>query len=63
MAVEPLKEVYKTPLAVVRGVFLCENLAAPAVSVLGAITQEDWGGDTTAKPTDEDAAGYYWIGF
>jgi hypothetical protein len=63
MASEALKEVYETPRACVRGVFLCENLAAPAVSVLGAITQEDWGGDTTVKPTEEDAAGYYWIGF
>jgi hypothetical protein len=34
-------EVYETPLAQVRGVFLCENVAAPT-SVLGAITQEDW---------------------
>jgi hypothetical protein len=34
---------YKTPRASVRGVFLCDSVAAP-VSALGAITQDDWSG-------------------
>jgi hypothetical protein len=39
---EILKDVYKTPLAVVRGVFLCDNLADTLASVRGSIVQEDW---------------------
>jgi hypothetical protein len=41
---------YKTPRASVRGVFLCEEVAAPT-SALGAITQEDW------NVTDERVGG------
>jgi hypothetical protein len=58
-----LKERYKAPRVEVRGVFLCENLAAPAVSVLGAITQEDWGGDVTVNPTLADGSGDFWLSF
>jgi hypothetical protein len=52
---------YKTPRASVRGVFLCENLAAPAaVSCLtGQITQEGWGSDTIAGDTDSN--GDIWL--
>jgi hypothetical protein len=43
MTSEALKEVYETPRACVRGVFLCENVAGTEVSALtGAITQEAW---------------------
>jgi hypothetical protein len=56
MSVELLKDEYKTPLAVVRGVFLCEDVAAP-VSALGAITQDDWSGsveESTGGGTNPD---------
>jgi hypothetical protein len=43
MAVELLKEVYETPRAQVRGVFLCEDVAVEPTSVLtGGITQDGW---------------------
>jgi hypothetical protein len=62
MTSEPLKEMYKTPLAQVRGVFLCENLAAEPTSVLTAgITQEGWGTDVTLG--DTDANGDLWLGY
>jgi hypothetical protein len=61
MAVELLKDEYKTPLAVVRGVFLCDNVAGTEVSVLsGNITQEAWGGDTTLGDTDAEG-GDVWL--
>jgi hypothetical protein len=45
---------YETPRAFVRGVFLCDNLAA-ATSALGAITQEDWNvGDERVGDLNED---------
>jgi hypothetical protein len=51
-SVELLKSEYKTPLAQVRGVFLCGNLAT-AVSVLGSIEQEEWGnGDVEIGDTN-----------
>jgi hypothetical protein len=37
-----LKDEYKTPLAMVRGVFLCDNIADTMVSARGSIRQEDW---------------------
>jgi hypothetical protein len=40
--VELLKDEYKTPLAMVRGVFLCEDVADTLVSTRGNIRQEDW---------------------
>jgi hypothetical protein len=62
MAEKLLKNEYETPRACVRGVFLCENMAA-GTSVLGAITQESWGADVSAKPTAADSSGDFWMGF
>jgi hypothetical protein len=62
---EVVKEAYELPRISVRGIVL-EAGIAEAVSVLtaGTITQEnDWGTEETAKPTKEDASGYFWIGF
>jgi hypothetical protein len=42
MSVELLRDEYKTPLAVVRGVFLCEDVADTMVSARASIRQEDW---------------------
>jgi hypothetical protein len=42
MAEKFLKNDYKTPLAMVRGVFLCEDVADTLASVRGSIVQEDW---------------------
>jgi hypothetical protein len=53
---------YKTPRASVRGVFLCDNVADTAVSVLTlGITQEAWGADVVLG--DLDANGDVWLGF
>jgi hypothetical protein len=41
MAVELLKEEYKTPLASVRGVFLCEDIAN-VQSPVDRVTLEPW---------------------
>jgi hypothetical protein len=46
MASEVLKEVYETPLAVVRGVFLCENLMV-CPSPVTRVTLEDWSAEET----------------
>jgi hypothetical protein len=48
MAVELLKDEYKTPLAVVRGVFLCEKMAVSGASFkYGELELEDWTPDPT----------------
>jgi hypothetical protein len=44
MASELLKDVYETPRACVRGVFLCEEVAVPVSVLTGGINQEDWTG-------------------
>jgi hypothetical protein len=62
MGIKCLKEEYETPRVQIRGVFLCEDVAAP-VSVLGAITQEDWGNDITVNPAIADGGGDYWLSF
>jgi hypothetical protein len=50
MAVEPLKEVYETPRILVRGVFLCDSIAAPVFSPVRRVDVNPWvdGGETTA---------------
>jgi hypothetical protein len=50
MAFEPLKEVYETPRAQVRGVFLCDNVADTIFSPVKSIDVNDWvdGGETAA---------------
>jgi hypothetical protein len=42
MAEKLLKDEYKTPLAVVRGVFLCEDVAVPVSVLTWEIEQEAW---------------------
>jgi hypothetical protein len=62
---EVVKEAYELPRISVRGIVM-EAGIAEAVSVLtaGTITQEnDWGTEATVKPTEEDASGYFWMGF
>jgi hypothetical protein len=50
MAEKLLKDEYKTPLAMVRGVFLCEDVAVPVSVLTLEITQEAWGtSDATAN--------------
>jgi hypothetical protein len=39
---------YETPRAQVRGVFLCEDVAVPVSVLTIEITQEEWGGDSSA---------------
>jgi hypothetical protein len=42
MAVELLKNEYETPRALVRGVFLCDNLADTVSVLTWDISQDDW---------------------
>jgi hypothetical protein len=42
MTSEALKDEYKTPLAMVRGVFLCEEVAVPVSVLTWEIEQEAW---------------------
>jgi hypothetical protein len=54
---------YETPRASVRGVFLCDNVAGAAVSMLtGEITQEGWGSEVRLGDLDEDE-GDFWVGY
>jgi hypothetical protein len=54
---------YKTPWASVRGVFLCENVADTAVSVLTVgITQEAWGADNIIGDADTEW-GDLWLNY
>jgi hypothetical protein len=54
---------YETPRASVRGVFLCDNVADTAVSVLTlGITQEAWGADDILGDVDAEG-GDLWIGY
>jgi hypothetical protein len=51
---------YKTPLAQVRGVFLCEEVAVPISATLGTIKQEQWGtGENLVGDTNSD--GDVWL--
>jgi hypothetical protein len=59
MITEPLKEEYKTPLAMVRGVFLCENLM-DCQSPVKRVTLEDWGTGDTQGADDGDVALPLW---
>jgi hypothetical protein len=45
-----LKDEYKTPLAMVRGVFLCDEVADTVFSPVRGVDVEDWepGGETTS---------------
>jgi hypothetical protein len=52
-------EVYETPLAQVRGVFLCENVAAIVSPVRGA-TLEDWEPGAAQDPGNGDYALPMW---
>jgi hypothetical protein len=49
MTSEPLKEMYKTPLAQVRGVFLCDNVADTIHSPVRSVDVTPWTdvGETT----------------
>jgi hypothetical protein len=54
---------YEGPRASVRGVFLCENVADTAVSVLTlGITQEAWGADVILGDVDSEG-GDLWLGY
>jgi hypothetical protein len=50
MAEKLLKDEYKTPLAMVRGVFLCDNIADTLVSARASIRQEDWDPSSDVTP-------------
>jgi hypothetical protein len=63
MAEKLLKEVYKTPLAVVRGVFLCEDVAVPVSVLTWDITQEGWGDSYTTLGDDAAEGGEFWLGY
>jgi hypothetical protein len=53
---------YKTPRAEVRGVFLCENVADTAVSVLTlGVTQEGWDTELTLGAASNDPDGDMWL--
>jgi hypothetical protein len=59
-----LKDVYKTPRASVRGVFLFENVAAfvPVSVLTGGITQEAWDGSSpTTIGSSESSLEDIWI--
>jgi hypothetical protein len=54
---------YETPRASVCGVFLCENVADTAVSVLTlGITQEGWGADVILGDVATEG-GDLWLGY
>jgi hypothetical protein len=57
-----LKDVYKTPLAVVRGFFLCDGIA-DAVSTDNIVSRGDWGSGGTLKPEEDDLGEKYWMVF
>jgi hypothetical protein len=57
-----LREVYKTPLAVVRGVFLCDGIA-DVVSIDDGVTKDGWGSGGTLKPEDNDGNEELWMVF
>jgi hypothetical protein len=61
MAERLLKDEYKTPLAMVRGVFLCEEIAVPVSVLTGRITQEAWGDSFTTVGTSVSNAEDIWI--
>jgi hypothetical protein len=61
MAVELLKNEYETPRAQVRGVFLCDNLAAPVSVLTGQIEQEAWSDSYTTIGTSVSDAEDVWI--
>jgi hypothetical protein len=51
---------YETPRAQVRGVFLCENVAAPISVWTGTIMQYEW--ESTEVPVgDTNADGDVWL--
>jgi hypothetical protein len=55
MASEPLKEVYKTPRAQVRGVFLCDSVMN-CQSPVRRVTLEDWEAGTPQETGDGDVS-------
>jgi hypothetical protein len=65
MAERLLKDEYKTPLTMVRGVFLCDSMAVPVSVLTVGIDQEDWGADNvdlgvgTAGPSPWDGDMYF----
>jgi hypothetical protein len=63
MTYKVLNREYKTPLAQVRGVFLCENVATASVLTV-EISQEGWG--TTEIVLGEESTnsdGDVWLGY
>jgi hypothetical protein len=56
-----VNDVYETPRASVRGVFLCDGIAVPVSVLTLGITQEGWGNDVVLG--DTDANGDLWLEF
>jgi hypothetical protein len=61
MAEKFLKDEYKTPLAVVRGVFLCEDVAVKCSVLTWEITQEAWNETYTPIGTSVSDVEDIWI--
>jgi hypothetical protein len=51
---------YKTPLAEVRGVFLCESVAVGCQSPVKRVTLEDWAAGDAQASTDGDISLPLW---
>jgi hypothetical protein len=62
MSVELLKDEYKTPLAMVRGVFLCDGIA-DVVSIDDGVTRDGWNSGGTLKPEENDTNDELWMVF
>jgi hypothetical protein len=58
-----MKEIaeYETPLVQIRGVFLCENLAAPISVWTGTIKQEEWGSGEVPVGDGTHIDGDVWV--